>query len=230
MDVELKNVTIEVTDASAGDRLPAKFTAQFNPTEYALTKASQIAEIGIPGIDSPVLQFVRGQSEKLTLELFFDTAEQREGGNNVDVRTRTKAFYQLSKMQPKTHAVPRVRVTWGTGLAFEAIVENVQQRFTLFNPDGVPLRAVLTVTFREYKKLRTQLEEFNLQSSDHTKQRTVRRGDTLSSIAAEEYGDPALWPAIADENQVEDPRRPTPGTVLRLPPLDSVVSSGGVNA
>ena len=35
---------------------------QFNPTEYTLAKGAQIAEIAIPGIDSPILQFVRGQT------------------------------------------------------------------------------------------------------------------------------------------------------------------------
>ena len=48
---------------------------QFNPTEYTLEKGAQIAEIAIPGLDSPILQFIRGQTEKLTLELFFDTTE-----------------------------------------------------------------------------------------------------------------------------------------------------------
>ena len=35
---------------------------QFNPTEFSLDKAAQIAEIAIPGLDAPLLQFVRGQA------------------------------------------------------------------------------------------------------------------------------------------------------------------------
>ena len=33
----------------------------------------------------------------------------------------------------------------------------------------MPLRATLSVTFREYKTLEEQLAELNLQSADHTK-------------------------------------------------------------
>ena len=42
-----------------------------------IAKGAQIAEIAIPGIDSPILQFVRGQTQTLTLELFFDTTRCR---------------------------------------------------------------------------------------------------------------------------------------------------------
>ena len=37
--------------------------------------------------------------------------------------------------------------------AFRCIVESVKQKFTLFSPEGVPLRATLTVTLREYRQL-----------------------------------------------------------------------------
>ena len=36
---------------------------------------------------------------------------------------------------------------------FRCVLESVRQKFTLFSPDGVPLRATLTVTLREYKTL-----------------------------------------------------------------------------
>ncbi len=114
-----------------------------------------------------------------------------------------------------------MRFVWGQGLSFRAIVESVQQKFTLFDPDGIPLRATLTVTFREYKTLEEQLKELNLQTSDHTKRRVVQRGDTLARIAAEEYDDPRQWRRIAEANPelTANPRQLTPGTTLEIPPL-----------
>src|SRR5262249_23575157 len=180
---------IEVDPRDRGPNLPARITVQFNPTEYTLSKGAQIAEIAIPGIDSPILQFVRGQNEKLTLELFFDTTQTGMGAEPVqDVRDLTPPVYQLVKMQGNTHAIPRIRFVWGKGLSFRAIVESVQQKFTVFNPAGVPLRASLAVSFREYKTLEEQLSELNLQSDTHSKERAVRLRDTLSRIAFEEYG------------------------------------------
>jgi nucleoid-associated protein YgaU len=227
--MQATHAIVEILDKEAQDPargLPARFEVQFNPTQWTQQKGAQIAEISIPGIDSPLLQFVRGQNEKLTLEFFFDTTTEPGGmgENAVDVRTRTRGFYELGKMQPGTHAVPRIRLTWGKGLSFTAIVESVQQTFTLFNPNGIPLRATLSVSFREYKTLEEQIKELKLESSDHTKQRLVRRGDTLSGIAAEEYADPGAWRHIANANlaTIRNPRRLAPGMVLAIPPIDTL--------
>jgi len=208
----------------------SEVSVQFNPTEYTLAKGAQIAEIAIPGIDSPILQFIAGQNEKLTLDLFFDTTlDKGMDDDATDVRTRTGPVYQLVKIQPKTHAPPRVRFTWGQGLSFTAIVESVQQKFTLFNPQGVPLRATLSVTFREYKTLEDQLRELNLQSADHTRQHVVSQGETLAGIAAAEYRDPTLWRVIADANLdlLPSVRRLPAGVSLKLPPVDAARAATG---
>jgi phage tail protein X len=219
----LRKAVIEILYGDhAGSNLSSSlFEVQFNPAEYTREKSAQIGEIGIYGIDSPILQFVRGQNEKLTMELFFDTTEDGMGDDATNVETLTGEFYQLVKIQPETHAPPRIRFTWGEGLSFKAIVESIQQKFTLFNPQGVPLRATLSVTFREYKTLEEQLAELKLESPDLTKHRIVKRGDTLSRIAAREYGDSRLWRAIAEANPaLQNLRQLLPGTVLVVPPLD----------
>jgi nucleoid-associated protein YgaU len=228
----LTKAIIEIDPRDRGPNLPPSITVQFNPAEYALTKGAQIAEIAIPGIDSPILQFVRGQNEKLTLELFFDTTAAGMGlAPVVDVRTLTQPVYQLVKIQGSTHAPPRVRFVWGHGLSFRAVVESVTQKFTVFNPVGIPLRATLSVAFREYKTLEEQLSELNLQSSDHSKQHVVRSRDTLSRIAFEQYGDASRWRAIADDplnaGVLTNPRRLAPGTRLSVPALDGFGRPGG---
>ena len=207
---------------------------QFNPTEFSMSKAAQVAEIAIPGIDSPILQFVRGQNEKVNLELFFDSTAGGTGPGALAVTEQTNRFYALVKMSGEEHAPPRCRFGWGDqfpGLinqvgkvngnrkVFECIVESIEQRFTLFSPDGVPLRANLTVALREYKTLETQLQQLNLQSSDHTRIHTVQRGETLPQIAYQAYRNPALWPIIAKANDIVYPRQLAVGSILELPPV-----------
>lgn len=225
----LEHAVVEIldTDAIDGARgLSRYIPVEFNPTEYTLTKGAQIAEIAIPGLDSPVLQFVRGQTQTLKLELLFDTTASGMDTGAVDVRTLTTSFAELVRIQPKTHAPPRIRITWGQGLSFKAIVESVDQKFTLFTPGGIPLRATLTVSMREYRTLEEQLAELNLQSADHTRSRTVVEGDTLASVAWEEYGDPAVWRLVADANPwIDDPTTLPVGRQLVVPPVDDRVVS-----
>jgi nucleoid-associated protein YgaU len=224
---------------------------QYNPTELSYDKSAQIAEITIPGLDAPLQQFVRGQTEKLTLELFFDTTDDGMGKSAVSVTTRTDRIYQLIKIESTRHAPPICTFFWNdkfpgssiggaagsaatqggaaggaSGAAsgnqrrngFRCIVESVKQKFTLFSPQGIPLRATLTVTLREYKTLDEQLAQLNLSSPDRTHSHVVQRGETLASISARFYGRAGDWRFIADANDIDDPRRLVAGTFLTIPP------------
>ena len=222
--MQLAPLVIEILDADAidgGRGLQQRMGVQFNPTQYSLSKSAQIAEIGIPGLDAPLQQFIRGNTEKLTVELLFDTTTQGMGAGATDVRTLTGPMYELVRIQPRTHAPPRMRVTWGpSGLSFKAIVDTIDQKFVLFSPEGIPLRATLTMTFRGYATLKDQIAGLKLESADQTKQHIVTRGESLSQIAGEELGDPAQWRVLADTNKGVDVLEPEPGTILTIPPID----------
>lgn len=209
---------------------------QFNPTELSLEKGAQLADISIPGLDSPLLQFVRGQGEKLTLDLFFDTTDQGMGALATSVTTLTDQVYGLVKIEPDGHAPPICTLHWNhefpgahlapelgnqTRTSFQCVVESVKQKFTLFSPLGVPLRATLTVSLREYKTLDEQLAQLNLNSPDRTQSHVTQAGETLTAIATQHYGQPTDWRDIADANDILDPRRIMPGAILTVPPLAS---------
>lgn len=215
------------------DGTPAgrSLTVQFNPSEYTLTKGAQIAEIPIPGLDSPVLQFVRGQTETMAFDLFFDTTEKGTGSEAEPVTARTDAFYDLVKIEGDRHAPPVVLFAWGGDAfpghrrpdsqqrhGFKGIVESVRQRFTYFSSLGLPLRATLSITLREYKTLDQQIAELNLRSPDHTKAHVVREGESITRIAERTGGDPRDWRRIAEANGIDDPLALPPGLRLAIPP------------
>jgi nucleoid-associated protein YgaU len=89
----------------------------------------------------------------------------------------------------------------------------------MFREDGVPVRATLNVTFKEYKTIEEQLSERPTESSDWSKFRELAPGDQLNLIAAIEYGDPTVWRVIAEANDIDNPRRLETGREIRLPPL-----------
>lgn len=187
---------------------------RFNPTEYQLQKANNFAEIAIPGLESPPIQFVRGASEKLTAELLVDTSDTLE-----DVRTRyVNKLRGLMRLNGELHAPPIVRFTWDTQV-FVGVLESLNITYVLFTPDGVPLRAKLSAALKEYRPAAVQVKENPTFSPDLEKNFVVRRGDTLSTIASAVYRDAGLWREIAKANQIQDPRVLAPGRVLTLPRL-----------
>ncbi len=210
------------------------FEVQYNPTEFSLDKSAQLAEIGIPGLDSPIVQFVRGQVEKLSVDLFFDTTDHGTGAGATSVTTLTDPIYSLVKIEPAGHAPPIVTFAWNAAFpganlppaagnqrrnSFRGVVESCRQKFTFFSPEGVPLRATLTLALREYKTLDEQLTQLNLSSPDRTHAHLTRQGETLSAVAARYYTRPGDWRAIAEKNDIDDPRRLDAGVLLTVPSI-----------
>ena len=206
---------------------------QFNPTELSFNKGVQIAEIAIPGLDSPLLQFVRGQDETIAMDLFFDTTENGMGVGATSVTTLTDQIYSLVKIDPNRHAPPICTFLWNSSFPgcdvsdslgnqkrseFQCLVESVRHKYTLFSPEGVPLRATVSVTLREYKTVDDQFAQLNLNSPDRTQVHILQQGETLSSVAGKHYDQPGEWRQIAQANGIEDPRRLDPGTFLTVPP------------
>lgn len=187
---------------------------RFNPTEYQLQKGNNFAEIGIPGLELPPIQFVRGSAEKLTAELLVDTSDTLE-----DVRERyVNKLRDLMNINIELHAPPIVRFVWDRQV-FVGVLESLNITYVLFTPEGVPLRAKLSTALKEFRPAAIQVKERPTSSPDFDKTWVVRRGDTLSGIAGAVYRDSSKWRDIATNNGIVDPRRLSPGRVLALPRL-----------
>jgi nucleoid-associated protein YgaU len=193
--------------------VPVLIPVMFNPPEYQLQKTNQFAELGIPGLGSSLLQFVKGSAQTLTMELFFDTTAL-----GLDVRAFTQPVVGLTALNAQTHAPPRLLFLWGS-LAFPCILESVTERFDYFNAAGLPLRARLNVTLKGNDQLTDLLASIPLESADRTKSHLVKAGETLQGIAAVEYEDPRQWRPIAEASQIDNPLLIRPGQRLTVPSL-----------
>lgn len=187
---------------------------RFNPTEYQLQKNNNFAEVAIPGLESPPIQFVRGGCESLKAELLADTSDSLE-----DVRLKyTDKLRDLMRINTDLHAPPIVRLIWDDQI-FLGVVESLNITYVLFSPEGIPWRAKLSLSLKEYRPVEIQVAETPTSSPDVEKFHTLVRGETLSTVAWKAFGDPTLWREIAAHNKIKDPRHIAPGTVLNIPRL-----------
>ncbi len=209
-----------ITNTVTGERIPVLF----NPEEYAIQRGMNFAQVPVPGLSAPILQFVSGGQQSLEMELFLDSREgHREGSRQVieageDVRRLTRMITDLMNIEPTTHAPPVLLFTWAS-LAFTCVLARCTQRFTLFLPSGAPVRARLQVSFAEFRNAELEAKEVKRETADFTKRRLVGEGQSLPGIAAAEYRDPRLWRVVAIRNDVQQPRRVAAGTALVLPKL-----------
>jgi hypothetical protein len=181
----------------------------YNPEEYRLDQGNTFAEVGIPGLDAPPIQYVRGKARTLSMELFFDTFEAAE-----DVRAHTSAIIRLLDKTAKTQAPPVLVFAFG-GFSFRCVLAEVSQRFTMFLRDGTPVRATLSVRFQEYANDQPSAQR-GLAEAPPTLH-TIAAGQTLSEIAGSMLGDPARWREIAEANGIDDPFALPSGASLLIP-------------
>jgi nucleoid-associated protein YgaU len=187
---------------------------KFNPTEYQISKSNMFAEIPIPGLETPLIQYVRGASETLTVEALVDTSDTLE-----DVRERyVKRLRTLLTPNAKEHAPPIVSFEWDSSV-FTGVIESLGISYVLFTPDGVPLRARLALSLKEYRSAAVQAKEPPRRSPTVDKTFQVQVGDTLPTISNAVYRSPQHWRVLARANGITDPRALTPGAVLRVPRL-----------
>jgi nucleoid-associated protein YgaU len=228
--VQLKKATITVLDGADKDKV---ITVLFNPAEYSFERSNSYKATPVPGLGTPLLQFVNGESDHLSMDLFLDDYTDPDGPTSLQQRERdplAKRLRDLTKLleiDRDLHAPPPVRFNWGP-LEFQAVIEKLGRKVTMFHPDGSPARATLSVSFKEYRTLRGQLEDPRRESADKTKRRVVVGREALWWIAAREYDDPNEWVRIANANDLDDPREISSGDWLELPPIENVNGTGSV--
>jgi nucleoid-associated protein YgaU len=201
-------------------------TVLFNPTEYSFERSNSYKAVPVPGLSSPLLQFVNGESDQLSMDLFLDDYTDPFGPTSLvlkeidPVGKRLRDISRLLQIDRDLHAPPPVRFNWGP-MEFFAVIEKLGRKVTMFHPDGTPARATLSVSFKEYRTLRQQLEDPRRESADKTKRRVVVGPGALWLIASREYDDASEWPRIAEANDLDDPREIAPGDWLMLPPIEN---------
>ena len=204
-----------ITDVSHANGDPGQKVVQvlFNPTDLTVDQGSHYAAMPVPGLSMPILQYVRGESDLLQLELFLDRVDQ-----GTDVEQDLKSLNDFMVIDSALHAPPVVQFVWSS-FSFTGVITSVRRRMTLFSEDGRILRARLTLSLRSYKSAEVQLRELKLSSPDRTHVRVLREGETLAHIANAVYGDPRMWRPIAVANDIDRPRFVAPGTPLLVPAL-----------
>jgi len=225
---QLKKATITVLEGVDKGKVIAVL---FNPTEYSFERTNSYKATPVPGLSSPLLQFVNGEADHLSMDLFLDDYTDPTGPTSLQQKEDgplTKRLADISKLMnvdKDLHAPSPVRFNWGP-MEFSAVIEKLGRKVTMFHPDGSPARVTLSVSFKEYRTLRQQLEDPRRESADKTKRRVVVGREQLWWIAAREYDNPNEWLRIADANDLDDPREIKPGDWLLLPPMENQNGTG----
>ena len=220
--VEKAKLTMyDSSPATGGRKLDGEIATiefQFNPKELTIAKKAKWESKSTNGAKAaPPPEFKGPEPGQLTLEMFFDATAKHDGS----VVEAVDKLFACTTPTEKSHASnkptpPLVVFQWGAIKSFPAYVTQVSAKYTLFTPEGTPIRAVCTVTLQEMPQEKGKQNPTSGSIAARAIH-TVVTGDTLASIAYREYGDPQLWRPLAHFNRVDDPARLPLGSSLVLP-------------
>ena len=116
----------------------------WNPSRYALKRTARLARTETLGGRSEP-SALAGASEEFRTELFIDTgsepAERRDG------RRAAETLRSWMSPSPGSLLPPRVLFAWGS-FRFAGTIEEIEEEWVRFDPDGTPVRGSIRLTLR----------------------------------------------------------------------------------
>lgn len=218
MPTSLTKAHLIATDPKNGSVI-TDLECLFNPTDYTFAKKNTWKTDALKGNQVPKADFQGGGITTMTFQLFFDTYDK-----GTDVRTDcTDKLLTMMKIVSSDSSKnvgqpPYVEFHWGETWSFKGVVTSVDLKFTLFTPNGTPVRATANVGLQQALDEKIYAGQNPTSGGDGARaSRLVQPGDTLDLIAYQEYGDPTMWRLLAGANQLEDPRALRSGQRLVIP-------------
>jgi len=209
---EKQQLKITPWNAMQGKAQGQPFEAMINPTGYQLKRSTTLARDG--GSDGK-------EVETLTLdELVLDGTGVVPAGPGTPL-TVEQQVERLSLALRRVTVVgdvlyPVVQVLWGS-LHYIGRVQSFTVKYTLFAPDGTPLRARLSIELLEYKK-GNDASRPPSPAGTIARQLQVTAGLRLPELCFEAYSDPGMAAAVARYNNLTSIRNVPAGMAIACPP------------
>lgn len=218
-----------VLTATDGPPLPC----QFNPSTVQIQKSAQWNTPHTTGSRSqPRPQFVGTGPSVLTVDLLFDSFDTTGRTARTPVKAAVEQLMGWTTPSAPSQATTTpepatVTFTWGCGLVFTGFIKALSATYTLFSSAGEPQRATVHL---QMQSIPQEPAATNPTSGGVAGRAgaVLSDADSLASIAYREYGDAALWRAVALANGIDDPGRVPPGTRVLLPPRTQALALAAV--
>lgn len=196
----------------------SRFESHVNPNEITLAYEMEYDAAQGAGTTNSRMEFKKQKPGDLALTFFIDGTGA--GGSRIDVQQKIEEFQTVTGYNGDIHRPNYLKVSWGTLTVKRCVLKSASIAYKLFQPNGIPLRAVISASFTDNSDDNTRVAMAQDQSPDLTHRRTIKAGDRLPALCNEIYGTPHLYMQVAAANGLDDFRNLAPGMQLFFPPLE----------
>ncbi len=206
-------------DAACSKFLTGSIKAVINPENYARNFNVRYEPSKEKGANAKTQIFTSMESSGFELDLIVDGTGVIPLDRGMTVDSYIEKFKSIVyNYQGSEHRPNYLKITWGK-VIFTGVCEKLNIRYTLFSPDGTPLRASIKITLLETVDFHTKIREAQKSSPDLTHIRTVNAGDSLPLLSYQIYGDSSYYMEVARANGLSSFQAIKPGDQIYFPPL-----------
>jgi hypothetical protein len=130
-------------------------TAYFNPKEIQIDKTVPWQKHKDSKADEPFLEFTGAEGRQLSMELLFDSFEEKGktiDGPLTDLTTMAKVKQQDGPEEQRRPPLLAVRNGPFAG-DFRCVIESLSIKITMFNQQNKPVRATVNIKLKEAERL-----------------------------------------------------------------------------
>jgi nucleoid-associated protein YgaU len=200
------------------------FVVDFNPNSFVVNSKVEYKKTEAKGKDGGDPQFDKIPALEFSIEFTIDgtgfaVKAASDGGPKDYLKQQIKKLRDVTfNINGDIHRPNYLAVLWGTFM-IECVLTSLTITYTLFDRDGVPLRAKINCGFLERIGPGKGGRKSRLESPDLTKYVAVKAGDTLPLLVRDKYYDPIYYLQVAKVNKLKNFRNIPPGKNLILPPM-----------
>jgi hypothetical protein len=202
--------------------IPMAFECMFNPDTYTVESNIEYNTKQPPGPSKKKPIFNQSRPEKFSLEFVIDgtgVSSDLEINVPIPIPVQVLLFNATTiNVLGDTHRPNNLIVQWGTFIR-ECVLESAKITYTLFDSNGIPLRAKIHATFIENTSSTLNQIAGMFSSPDLTHSKIVNEGDILPLMVYNEYKNQDYYLQIARKNNLKNFRKLIAGTTIILPPI-----------
>ncbi|MEN2399219.1 hypothetical protein GKZ90_0005490 [Flavobacterium sp. MC2016-06] len=196
------------------------YSFMINPDTIKLQKSIEYNEQQAPATSSASQKYKSTPSNKLSLEMVIDCTGIVDA-KRVDMAKEITALETIIyTYNGKIHRPNFVKVQWGQNITFNGVLESIDISYTLFKPDGSPLRAKISLSFSQYISSKTVTMTDAPESPDLTHIVNVTEGMSLPQLCLKVWDDDSYYIQVAQYNKLNKFRNLNGIDKLIFPPLN----------
>jgi len=195
------------------------YTVMINPDTIKWQRGIEYNEQQAPNTSAPSQKYKSTPVEKLNFDIVIDCTgivDAKRVDMSQEISSLESIIYTYNG---KIHRPNFVKVQWGKSLVFKGVLKSMDTSYTLFKPDGSPLRAKLSLGFSEYISPQSVEELDAKKSPDITHLISVVEGNTLPQLCEQTWNDDSYYIQVAQYNELNKFRNLKGVQKLIFPPI-----------